>query len=74
MTQTRLQKRRKEYYLDEWAAIYGEAPVNSLSVDCLYHIFEYCNNIETLCNVSKVCKRWRDIALDPVLVRRKSIP
>ncbi|KAI7850669.1 hypothetical protein BDC45DRAFT_608574 [Circinella umbellata] len=69
LTQTRVQKRKKEYCLDEWAAIYGESPINLLSVDCLYNIFEYCNNIKTLSIISNVCKRWRDIVLDPILWR-----
>lgn len=43
-------------------------PISVLTDDCLYEIFRHCATASTLCAISRVCRRWRKVALNPSIV------
>ncbi|KAI9319902.1 hypothetical protein BX666DRAFT_1917249 [Dichotomocladium elegans] len=39
--------------------VLGVPPIYNMTDDCLYTVFSFCSNPETLCILSRVCRRWR---------------
>lgn len=58
-----------EYHNDLQVFLDNDTPIRKLPYDCLLKVFGYFQHTDTLLALSRVCRSWRKVVLQPILVR-----